>query len=124
MNARAGKKEFKVQLGAAGWVTATHQESRNQMLHSVWRNRRKGQNILLFAMFQIFCNLRNIKMTPTTTHHGEWGRGKKFERKKVRIAEKVELFSSRTFFLQIFFGSYGSNNGRPLILKLVPNDEE
>ena len=34
--------------------------------------------------------------------------GKKFERKKVRIAEKVELFSSQTFFLQIFFGSYGS----------------
>ena len=26
-------------------------------------------------------------------------RGKKFERKKVRIAEKVEVFSARTFFL-------------------------
>ena len=36
------------------------------------------------------------------------GSGKKFERIKVRIAEKVELFSSRTFFLQIFLGSYGS----------------
>ena len=40
------------------------------------------------------------------------GSGKKFERKKVRIAEKVELFSSRTFFLsnffpQIFFILYG-----------------
>ena len=39
---------------------------------------------------------------------GGEGLGKKFERKKVRIAEKVELFSSRTFFLQNFFGSYGS----------------
>ena len=29
--------------------------------------------------------------------------GKKFERKKVRIGEKVKLFSTRTFFLQIFF---------------------
>ena len=28
--------------------------------------------------------------------------GKKFERKKVRIAEKVELFSSRSFFLHFF----------------------
>ena len=36
------------------------------------------------------------------------GSGKKFERKKVRIAEKVELFSGRTFFLQFFFGSYGT----------------
>ena len=27
--------------------------------------------------------------------------GEKFERKKVRIAEKVKLFSSRTFFLQL-----------------------
>ena len=31
------------------------------------------------------------------------GLGKKFERKKVRIAEKVELFSGRTFCLQIFW---------------------
>ena len=31
------------------------------------------------------------------------GSGKKFERKKVRSAEKVELFSSRTFVLQFFF---------------------
>ena len=36
------------------------------------------------------------------------GLGKKFERKKVRIAEKVELFSGRTFFLKIFWGSYGT----------------
>ena len=28
------------------------------------------------------------------------GSGKKFERKKVRIGRKVELFSSRNFFLQ------------------------
>ena len=32
--------------------------------------------------------------------------GEKFERKKVRIAEKVELFSSQTFFLQFLLGSY------------------
>ena len=30
------------------------------------------------------------------------GLGKKFERKKVRIGEKVELFSIRTFFLKLF----------------------
>ena len=34
------------------------------------------------------------------------GSGKKFERKKVRIAEKVQLFSSRTFFLKFFLGPY------------------
>ena len=32
----------------------------------------------------------------------QMGLGKKFEWKKVRIAEKVELFSSRTFFLKFF----------------------
>ena len=31
------------------------------------------------------------------------GTGKRFDRKKVRIAEKVEPFSGRTFFLQFFF---------------------
>ena len=31
------------------------------------------------------------------------GLGKKFERKKVRIGEKVELFSIRTFFLNFFW---------------------
>ena len=51
------------------------------------------------------------------------GLGKKFERKKVQIAEKIELFSSKTFFLQNLFGSYWSR-GATTILKLVPNDEE
>ena len=37
------------------------------------------------------------------------GSGKKFERKKVRIGGKVELFSSRTFFLQIFLSSHRSS---------------
>ena len=36
------------------------------------------------------------------------GLGQKFVRKKVRIAEKVELFSSRTRFLQFFLGSFGT----------------
>ena len=36
--------------------------------------------------------------------------GKKFERKKVWIAEKVQLFSSRTFSLKTFFCSYGSRD--------------
>ena len=36
------------------------------------------------------------------------GLGKKFERKKVLIAEKVDLFSGRTFFLKNIFGSYGT----------------
>ena len=39
----------------------------------------------------------------------EMGSGKKFERKKVRIGGKVELFSSRTFFLQIFLSSHRSS---------------
>ena len=38
----------------------------------------------------------------------QMGLGKRFDRKKVRIAEKVEPFSGRTFFLQIFFCSYGT----------------
>ena len=50
-------------------------------------------------------NLQTYRQTLSSV---SLGRGKKFERKKVRIAEKVELFSSRTFFFQIFFGSYGS----------------
>ena len=37
------------------------------------------------------------------------GQGKRFDRKKVRIAEKVEPFSGRTFFLQIFLCSYRSS---------------
>ena len=57
--------------------------------------------------------------------HAESGLVKKFERKKVRIAEKVELFSGRTFFLKIFWGSYGTRRATaPLILKLAPNHEE
>ena len=31
-----------------------------------------------------------------------WGQGKKFVRKKVWIAEKVELFSSQTLFSKFF----------------------
>ena len=56
------------------------------------------------------------------------GSGKKFERKKVQIGEKVELLSIRTFFLNFFLGfiwkQLDYKNGRPLILKLIPNDEE
>ena len=55
------------------------------------------------------------------------GLGKKFERKKVGIGEKVELFSIRTFFLKFFefiWKQLDYKNGRPLILKLIPNDEE
>ena len=37
------------------------------------------------------------------------GTGKRFDRKKVRIAEKVEPFSSRTFYLQFFLCSYRSS---------------
>ena len=37
--------------------------------------------------------------TDTQEHSTARGSGKKFERKKVRIGEKVELFSSWTFFL-------------------------
>ena len=55
------------------------------------------------------------------------GRGKKFERKKVRIGEKVELFSIQTFFLK-FFGVYmkaiGLQKWQTTHLKLIPNDEE
>ena len=76
------------------------------------------------GMVKVDGYLSNVGLTTATK-----GSGKKFERKKVRIAEKVKLFSSRTFFLQIFFCSYGSrgatiNNDRPLILKFVLNDEE
>ena len=45
---------------------------------------------------------KKIKRNQFLTKVGEGGvtksLGEKFERKKVRIAEKVELFSSRTFF--------------------------
>ena len=53
---------------------------------------------------------------------GHQSLGEKFERKKVRIAEKVELFSSK------ILSSYGSRGAtemaEQLILKLIPNDEE
>ena len=88
------------------------------------------------------------------------GLGKKVERKKVRIPEKVEIFfvalfhvleyldgirkkvraekssnrrKSRTFFLSNFFppiffwfiwNQMCYRDGRPLILKLIPNNEE
>ena len=48
--------------------------------------------------------------------------GEKFERKKVRIAEKVELFSTRTFFLQIFGSLYGSRGATTMADH--SNDEE
>ena len=43
------------------------------------------------------------------------------------IAEKIELFSSWTFFLQFFWFIWNQMcycHGRPLILKLIPNHEE
>ena len=48
--------------------------------------------------------------------------GKKFERKKVRIGEKVELFSSRTFFLQIFFGPYESRGATTMTDQMMKNE--
>ena len=49
------------------------------------------------------------------------GSRRKVGAEKSLNCQKVELFSSRTFFLQFFFGSFGC---RPFILKLVPNYEE
>ena len=56
---------------------------------------------------------RVVKMTSNNyswSNYKTLGLGNKFERKKVRIAEKVELFSGRTFFLQIVLGLYGTRD--------------
>ena len=48
------------------------------------------------------------KIKERDVRQNEKGLEKKFEQKKVRIAEKVELFSSQTFSSKFFFGSYGT----------------
>ena len=43
------------------------------------------------------------------------GLGKKFERKKVRIAKKVKLLFLSNFVTQNFFGSYGSRGATTMV---------